>query len=272
DRVCFDARGAYTPEYSEYRVAGIKKIEEEIESLEKSAVLGSDFRLAVSEKLVQYWRDKFTYADHRYVIIPCTLNSAHLKHEPDASKTRMLRKQMGVKEDEVLLCYSGSTAGWQSFRLMEKFLLSCLAMNTRCKMLFLTDKKIDFSAALDVYRDRLIFMSVAPSEVFAYLSACDYGILLREESMTNKVSSPVKFAEYLLSGLKVIITPNVGDYPAFIRENSCGHIVSREMKLQLGTVGTDEKARIAGLGRRCFGKKAFNDHYRTLLEHLNENT
>jgi len=51
----------------------------------------------------------------------------------------------------------------------------------------------------------------------------------------NRVSSPVKFAEYCLCGLPVIITDNVGDYSGYVRSYKLGHIVD------LNSVNRDEE-------------------------------
>src|SRR4030042_1420126 len=55
--------------------------------------------------------------------------------------------------------------------------------------------------------------------------AADVGLLLRENSLTDRVASPVKFAEYLRCGLPVILTPYVGDFSALATAEGIGQIV-----------------------------------------------
>lgn len=62
--------------------------------------------------------------------------------------------------------------------------------------------------------------------MLTYLQCCDYGILVREQSETNRVASPTKFAEYLYAGLKVLVSKNLGDFSEFVLEHDCGYVVN----------------------------------------------
>ena len=57
-------------------------------------------------------------------------------------------------------------------------------------------------------------------------NASDFGILLRENRLVNNVASPTKFAEYIMAGLKVIISENVGDYSEIVTKNNYGFVVT----------------------------------------------
>ena len=46
-----------------------------ISGFEKEVILRSDFRIAVSNALVNLWKDKYAYSKKDHVVIPCTLNS-----------------------------------------------------------------------------------------------------------------------------------------------------------------------------------------------------
>jgi len=73
-------------------------------------------------------------------------------------------------------------------------------------------------------------MSVNNDEINNYLCAADAGIILRDNIITNKVSSPTKVAEYLLAGLPIIISKNVGDYSDFIDSNGYGIVVDNNIE------------------------------------------
>ena len=55
-KVIFDARGAYKAELNEYDVIKSETIKQQIAKIEKEVVMNSDFRLAVSQALVNYWK------------------------------------------------------------------------------------------------------------------------------------------------------------------------------------------------------------------------
>ena len=62
-------------------------------------------------------------------------------------------------------------------------------------------------------------------EIPHFLNAADYGIILRDDIMTNRVASPTKIPEYLLTGLPIIVSRNIGDYSDFISEHNLGIVI-----------------------------------------------
>jgi len=60
-RVILDGRGAEYEQYVEYDMLSDKELEKKLRQLESIAVNDVDFRIAVSEKLVNYWNYAFNY-------------------------------------------------------------------------------------------------------------------------------------------------------------------------------------------------------------------
>ena len=52
--------------------------------------------------------------------------------------------------------------------------------------------------------------------------SADYGYVYRNQTETNKVASPVKIAEYLSCGLKLLISNSLGDYSNLTTSNNLG--------------------------------------------------
>ncbi|MBK7856407.1 MAG: hypothetical protein IPJ79_17295 [Bacteroidetes bacterium] len=134
-KVCFDGRGAIAAEWNEYNVVNIPAFKQGITSWENDAVNNSDYRIAVSEKLVDYWNKKYNYVDKNHIIIPCTLNSNFEPSLANEKETEDLRAELGFNRDDVVLVYSGSTAGWQSFNMLKSFLEKTLS-EPNTKVLF----------------------------------------------------------------------------------------------------------------------------------------
>jgi hypothetical protein len=262
-KVCFDARGAYTAEWNEYLKTESPYIAKEMTKLESRAVLQSNYRIAVSQKLVAYWKTSFKYMSTNHVVIPCTL-STDAKTEYDADKANALRKQFGITENEVLLVYSGSSAGWQSFKVLDEFITKAFNQNPSLKLLMLCKPGAERSLA-QKFPGRVIQHWVSEHEVQTQLQAADYGLLVREQSVTNEVSSPVKFAEYLAAGLPVIISENIGDYSAFVSEKNCGTLADATDWNLLKRPSTDEKQRIQAIAELHFRKKTYTEQYRKLF-------
>ncbi|MBK9059450.1 MAG: hypothetical protein IPL81_06110 [Flavobacteriales bacterium] len=97
-----------------------------------------------------------------------------------------------------------------------------LIAQPQVKVLFLSrpDPRID--ALGQAFPGRVDRQWVRPAEVAAILAECDHGILVREDSITNRVASPTKFAEYLRAGLKVVAPEHLGDVSARVEREDLG--------------------------------------------------
>ena len=62
--------------------------------------------------------------------------------------------------------------------------------------------------------------------MFKYLSAADAAIIWREQGITNKVASPVKFSEYVCCGLPIITNDSIDLVTNYIKRNNCGKILN----------------------------------------------
>jgi hypothetical protein len=107
---------------------------------------------------------------------------------------------------------------------------------------------------------------LAPDRVADHLAVCDYGLLLREPTITNRVASPTKFAEYLAAGLDVLISPGLGDLSDFVRRHGCGLVVDPGNGSLTLTPNTPERRRRnRQLARDHFEKSAHDAAYARLL-------
>lgn len=239
----YDGRAAVKSEVEEYDVAGgNKKISKALIAAERQAVLHSDFRIAVSQKLVNYWSAEYQYNLKDHAIIPCTLTS--MSSSPDFNQTQ-----------EIKLVYSGGTGPWQSFDLLTQLLRQFLDSNSSAKVDFMTKGHKEIDQLQMDFPNRVRRLWVDHSEVFEHLSSADYGILIREDKMTNQVASPVKFAEYLSAGLKVLISPNVGDYSDLVQKNNLGYLIDDHIP-NLEKPNLSEKKRMVQFCEEHLSKKS----------------
>ncbi|MEO8590183.1 MAG: hypothetical protein ABI432_12490 [Flavobacteriales bacterium] len=259
-RVCFDGRGAYAAEWEEYRIIDDDALIAQFRPLEQEAVNASDFRLAVSNALVAHWRERYAYSGAAHVVVPCTLGKdlAHVRPKAEG-------RTVGADE-RIRLVYSGSSAGWQSFELLERMLVPLLEKDERVDVMFLTRKDPRIEALERKFPGRVSSAWFNAAEVGEVLREQDGGILVRENTVTNQVSSPTKFAEYLACGLPVIISGHIGDLSQAVERDHLGGVVQEGSPLpRLERPGAERRAQLMDYAHAHFTKSAHNTSYTRLL-------
>ena len=121
------------------------------------------------------------------------------------------RKRLNYGEGDIVLFYSGNMAKWQNVDLI----LSAFQNSTN-KMLYLLiltrDENMKGLIEKNSKRSKIKCFSVGYEEIQKFYFAGDYGVLIRDNTDTNKCSSPTKFSEYVNSGLALIINEIESDY------------------------------------------------------------
>lgn len=265
-KVIYDGRGAIAAEWIEYNVVNNERLVQEIEALEQKSVRDSDFRIAVSEKLVEYWRKSYKYDKMDHVVIPCTLNAQYLNLDFDEKQIKSKRVELGFSDADNVFVYSGSLAGWQSFELIHKFALTVLGNSKSNKLLFLSDEDPEIECLRREFPDQVRRMRLGQKQVPDYLIACDYGLLIRERSVTNEVASPVKFAEYLACGLKVIISEHIGDYSELIVKKELGCLYTSSFSFSDLNKVKFNKNKNREVALKYFTKESHIESYKKLIE------
>ena len=265
--VCFDGRGAYAAEWEEYRLIDDDPLIASIRPLEQEAVSRSDFRLAVTEALVVHWRERYDYVGDQHIVVPCTLGKDHAVWVQGGGAPQ--RAGTTYLEDDVVLVYSGSTAGWQSFGLLENLLRDVLEHQPKVKVLFLAKPDPNTATLQASYPDRVRVEWISPKEVARWLAIADHGIMVREDTLTNRVASPTKFAEYLAAGAAVLVSQGLGDFSSLVQRDALGAVVhpTHPLPVFLRTTSTDRQ-RLAKYAERHFTKGAYYHQYGRLLAAL----
>ncbi len=264
-KVIYDGRGAITAEWKEYEVISNQSMLDEIFFLEKEAVSNSDYRIAVSNQLINYWKEKFEYNSDKHVVIPCTLNKIYEAVIISNENIVSIRSSMKINNDDVVFVYSGSIAGWQSFDLLNAFITPLLNSSKKFKVVFLSELDENIKQLKNKFESQIFCKKVSQNDVPQYLIAADYGLLIREETITNKVASPVKFAEYMACGLKIIISHNLGDYSKLIDDEVMLGYNTTFNLLSLSKVDELEKIKIRNKGLELFSKSNYKATYNILI-------
>ena len=202
----------------------------------------------ISLKLKEYVQQRINKKDPEPVIISCFAGNIFRYSEKDRLK---VRKELGLTERDVLLVFSsGGLAEWQNNQVLSEL------TGRGLKILNLSKRVID--------HPDIISMFLPYEEMPAYLSASDIALILRNESIVNKVSSPVKFSEFVCSGLPVISNGNVLLVSNYINETGYGIIISnpREIDLNLTNKLLDfSRKKIADEGYKRFSINKIANQY-----------
>ena len=268
DTVIYDARSALHAEIKEYDVFPNDYLRNNIFDIENNATLFSDYRMAVSQQLVNYWKQHYNYASDKHVVINCTLNSEYTNFKIDENAIQFKRAELGFNKDDIILIYSGSTSPWQSFQLMYQSFKPFLLADKNIKFIFLSKKTNEIDNLINEFPNQISNYYVSESELLNYLQIGDYGVMIRQQSDTNKVAAPVKFPEYLLASLNVIVSENLGDYTEFVKKHHCGVVFSENT--QLKKIDFNQKNKNHKLAKTYFNKNSaiINAKYQRIIKEV----
>ena len=205
----WDCRGDGLAEFKE-RMAG-KPAPLRLAAAVRAAMMRRDLRVAGAACagacfVTPQLRDRMSAYLHAQPswIIPCLAPETTFFF--DSVLRDRMRQELAIDANETVFIYTGSLAPYQGFDTVIVRLGEVLASGARARLVVLTpdfDRARQKCAGLPA--DRLTIRSVSHSEVPGYLNAADFGLLLREDTPVNHVAFPTKFAEYALTGLKVVM-------------------------------------------------------------------
>lgn len=226
--VIYDSRATIAEEYLYNNKSATKESKhyKYLFNHEKNMVEVADRVFCVSYNLIDYHiqnnskcnRDKFFY-------YPGNADNTLFYYD---QKERIEVREKHNLEDKMVFVYSGGlTMPWHIPELQFGFFKKLKAKIKNAYFLVLTH---DISQAEKLAQkhnltaDSFSAHSIENKDVRRFLNASDMGLLLREDVPMNNVASPTKFTEYMLCGLPIIISPNVGDFSALIEKNNYGFI------------------------------------------------
>jgi glycosyltransferase involved in cell wall biosynthesis len=184
--------------------------------------------VCVSSVLKEYVMKTFSIEKSDHIIVVPGAADENIFHY-DADIRTSFRRELGI-EDKSVLIYSGQLRGY--YHLADKIFefANLFLENKDCVFICLTpntDLANDYVEKLNnMTKENVIINYANQIELNNYLCAADIAIILREDIMTNRVASPTKIPEYLITGLPVITTSFIGDYSNFISSNKYGILVN----------------------------------------------
>ena len=244
--IIFDYRGAGAEEFLNNlgfdKISEVDNVEISIEyqrrlKSEIQMVGISDSVFCVSNKLKQYALSNLNEAGRQDVKITVVPGAADQNMFYVADQTRKRIREKYDVGNKCVLIYTGKlTAKWHKreaiFKLVsvlmdddEDFFFMCITPDLKLAEKLALEYSLDSSKILIKFSEY--------KGIPNFLNAADLGIILRDDIMTNRVASPTKVPEYLLTGLPIIISRNIGDYSDFIFEHNLGIVIDDDQDLYL---------------------------------------
>lgn len=175
------------------------------DTVEKRIFKKLSYVITVSEEMISHFKDK--YSDK---------NSIEYILKPIYS-TNVIEKKASLPEElnskDINIVYSGNLQAWQNIELMVQTIKKM--DNPRYHFIILTQYPAKMQQMFgNLMQSRHITVrSVYPEELSNYYEFCEYGFILRDETLLNIVSAPTKMIEYLIFGLTpLVLSPKIGDW------------------------------------------------------------
>lgn len=131
------------------------------------------------------------------------------------AQRQTVRRELGIAETAPVIVYAGSVGQQYRFDQLSGFARTVLDRRPDARLLVLTNAPDQAKASLAQSDPKVVqaslVLTVQPLDVPRYLACADIGTAFRDSSFSMKAVAPIKLAEYLLCGLPVVGTSDIGD-------------------------------------------------------------
>jgi glycosyltransferase involved in cell wall biosynthesis len=181
--------------------------------MERKSIENADGIVCVSNAFKRYILENFNIPEEKIYIIPSCIQEDRINFDNHIREE--MRDKLNVKGKKVII-YAGGIGLWHCSNEMILLFRRMLDIDNNFYFIFLTHDAnkgilIDSMEEHGIDKSNYLVDFVNHDEVYKYYMAADIGLVVRKDSLINKVSSPTKIAEYLSMGLTLLSTDNIGD-------------------------------------------------------------
>lgn len=277
-RFVHEARGTAITEYlyNEQRASVKSRKAWFIKYREKMILTYSNLIICVSEKQREFILTEYkSINSKRILVVPGVADLNDFYYSP--SLMNRARKELMLDGSTVFL-YSGRLdKDWQLPEMVFKTIQSLYSQILNSYFVILTPDQSIAKQYIHRFKlpERIFLVKYVPiSELNRYLNAADYGFLFREDLPINNQASPTKFCEYILAGMKVLISKGIGDFSQFVVDHQCGYVGSNVEGTftfdcrQLTILDPAERERISEIGKEYLSKQAYIEKIRSAFSEI----
>jgi glycosyltransferase involved in cell wall biosynthesis len=190
--------------------------------MERFCVINADYVYTVSSKLSSLIRDRYKLKSEPRVIPSCVDITDFKDHFVRSSE---MRSELGFSESDLVFTFSSGIGAYQCVSEVVTLFDQLCEVSCNIKLLLFlggSDSQINLRISGN---KNVVLLSCSRKEVIKRLQICDIGILYRENRSLNNVASPIKFSEYLASGLAPLVSVGIGDVSDSVSRMAYGYVI-----------------------------------------------
>lgn len=224
-KILYDRRGFMAEDYVEggmwkSRVSFLYKL---LIFIDNRLLLYSDEVIVLTHKMKDWLISNRPWTINKIKVIPCCVDFSRFIYNNGS-----IKNELGLK-GKFLFVYSGSLGTWYLLNEMIDFFITAkkIIPNAHFLILTISDQGIAKNA-IERKKAKIEDFTIkcAPfEEVHRFLQDVDASICFIKPVISKIASSPTKLAEFLASGIPVVINSGIGDCDEIIKKENIGVIV-----------------------------------------------
>ncbi len=219
-RLLYDADGLMADErvdFGSWKKSGV--VYKCFKWIERSAVKRADAVITRSEKAKSILTGEAGNAEFAEKVFVVTNGIDTNKFcAASAENRKSTRESLGVPLASPLVVYCGSIGQQYYPDKMIVFFTEVYRLRSACHFMVLANEpeKMKQMALRKVPNHVFHCFRVSPRDVPRYLAASDLGLAFRRPAYSQQAVAPIKVGEYLLCGLPVVCSSNIGDLDSIL--------------------------------------------------------
>lgn len=225
-KMIYDRRGFMAEDYVEGGMWKTRKsfLYKLLIFVDNKLLLYSDRIVILAHKMKDWLAINRPWVRDKITVIRCCVDVSRF----DSNNNSKMKAELGL-QDKFLFVYSGSLGTWYLLDNMIDFFKSTKKYIPNAHFLILTmsDHRIakDIIKKKNVKVDDFTIKTILFDEVPKFLQCADSSICFIKPVISKLASSPTKLAEFLASGIPVVINSGIGDCDEILQSEKIGVVV-----------------------------------------------